>query len=515
MSNQPLLGDTSTSWCLKAVIGAAVGTCLAAFVVASTNATLYAAPTVGQAQATAIFTPLVAKQAGRSSAVFAAPIEAEVNGDSTFYKSQSSSWTPLAAVAGIPLAIAAAISMWRSTTKKVIVDPIDLTSSVGGGCHWNMVASSGQYAIAKNYASALIELGEDGQCLEQLHTDLDNFASLWADEEFASFFLNPLIEAEKHKEIIEKVGEESQMSPITQNFLCFLVDKKRIPQLPAIIKEFDDQFYEATGTQVATVTAAVPLNEDELRVIANKLHEITKGKNVKIKSEVNEDLLAGFVLEYGRSGSQRIDLSLRGQLEELRGELQQGITSMLNNGVPAGVQLAIAGVGINALLAGDANAASGNIFDFGLTMPVQMAQFLLLMIFLEKVVFTPVGKVLDDRAAYIREKSQMGADNRKEIDQLNAQAEQLLEAARRDAAKQLEQAKKEANDLASEKLAKAKAELEASLERSVEEIKRSKEELWAKLEEEVVEVLSEDIVNKVLEGEEEEPAAAAAFQGSA
>ena len=45
-----------------------------------------------------------------------------------------------------------------------------------------------------------------------------------------------------------------------------------------------------------------------------------------------------------------------------------------------------AALGINALLAERASAGSGKIFDFGLTMPIQMIQFLLLMVFLDKVV---------------------------------------------------------------------------------------------------------------------------------
>lgn len=299
------------------------------------------------------------------------------------------------------------------------------------------------------------------------------------------------------------------MNPVTKNFLSFLVDKKRIPQLAAIIKEFDDQFYEVTGTQVATVTAATPLSEEQLRLIANKLHEMTKGKNIKIKSEVDADLLAGFILEYGRSGSQRIDLSLRGQLGDLADELQQGIRNVMSAGVPAGVQLMAAALGVNALLAGDASAKSGNIFDFGLTMPVQMIQFLLLMVFLEKVVFTPVGKIIDERADYIRKRNLMGADNTKEIASLNAQAEALLDAARRDAAKELEKAKKEANAKGAERLTKAKSELDASLKKSLAEVEKSKAELWAKLESEVLPVLADDIVNKLLD---EEPAAAVAKQ---
>ncbi len=50
-----------------------------------------------------------------------------------------------------------------------------------------------------------------------------------------------------------------------------------------------------------------------------------------------------------------------------------------------------------------AHAAAGKIFDFNLTLPIMAGQFLLLMVFLDKFWFGPVGKVLDERDGYIRE----------------------------------------------------------------------------------------------------------------
>ena len=53
-----------------------------------------------------------------------------------------------------------------------------------------------------------------------------------------------------------------------------------------------------------------------------------------------------------------------------------------------------------------AHADAGKIFDFNLTLPIMAGQFLLLMVFLDKFWFGPVGKVLDERDGYIREQLQ-------------------------------------------------------------------------------------------------------------
>ena len=93
-----------------------------------------------------------------------------------------------------------------------------------------------------------------------------------------------------------------------------LVDKKRMNQLSAIIEEFETLFCEATDTQVAAVTSAVKLENEQQFMIAKKLQEMTGAKNIKLKPEVDESLLGGFVVQYGKDGSGFIDMSVKGQV---------------------------------------------------------------------------------------------------------------------------------------------------------------------------------------------------------
>ena len=49
------------------------------------------------------------------------------------------------------------------------------------------------------------------------------------------------------------------------------------------------------------------------RMIDNK----TGAKNIKLKPEVDESLLGGFVVKYGKDGSGFIDMSVKGQVRQL------------------------------------------------------------------------------------------------------------------------------------------------------------------------------------------------------
>jgi F-type H+-transporting ATPase subunit b len=53
----------------------------------------------------------------------------------------------------------------------------------------------------------------------------------------------------------------------------------------------------------------------------------------------------------------------------------------------------------------------GKIFDFNLTLPIIATEFLLLMVILDKTIFGPVGKALDDRDALIRDQLAAVGDN--------------------------------------------------------------------------------------------------------
>lgn len=72
----------------------------------------------------------------------------------------------------------------------------------------------------------------------------------------------------------------------------------------------------------------------------------------------------------------------------------------------------------NVLLSMPAHAEAGKIFDFNLTLPIMAGQFLLLMVFLDKAWFTPVGKLLDERDAELRSKLAIVKDNSGEVAKL-------------------------------------------------------------------------------------------------
>lgn len=179
--------------------------------------------------------------------------------------------------------------------------------------------------IASGYANALVELAQSADALEAIHTDLDALDSVVSDE-FIEFLCNPLMSDEKKKEVLKKVCTDGSFSSYTGNFLNVLVDKKRIGLIKDVVAEFDDAYCELTDTQVATVTSAVKLENEQQFLIAKKMQEMTGAKNIKLKPQVDPSLIGGFIVQYGPGGSQLVDLSVKGQIDDIAADLMPEAT---------------------------------------------------------------------------------------------------------------------------------------------------------------------------------------------
>lgn len=84
-------------------------------------------------------------------------------------------------------------------------------------------------------------------------------------------------------------------------------------------------------------------------------------------------------------------------------------------------------------------------------------QFLLLMVFLDKTWFTPVGKALDDRDATLRAKLGSVKDNSGDLKKLQDEAEKVLREARQEAQALIKEAKSKTQEEQGKKLAETKA----------------------------------------------------------
>src|SRR5690606_23370309 len=103
---------------------------------------------------------------------------------------------------------------------------------------------------------------------------------------------------------------------ITGNLIDTLITNKRLPLLEQVALKYNLLYDELTGTQTAQVTTAVPLTDALRTKVLAKVKALT-GKDVEIKSTIDESILGGFIL---RVGDIQYNASIANKLNKLKRE---------------------------------------------------------------------------------------------------------------------------------------------------------------------------------------------------
>ncbi len=116
--------------------------------------------------------------------------------------------------------------------------------------------------MSVSYAKGLVDLAEEKSQLEQVHADVDAIGSLLKEnQKLKELLFNPVVDGEKKRNVLSKIGKEAGFQKYTMNFLNLLVQKDRINLLDEICESFEDQYCQLTDTQVGC--EAQPGGSDE------------------------------------------------------------------------------------------------------------------------------------------------------------------------------------------------------------------------------------------------------------
>lgn len=179
-------------------------------------------------------------------------------------------------------------------------------------------------SAAGSYAAALADVAVANGTLEETVKDLDTINELFSEKSFLDFFVSPIVTLEAKRALLDDITASGKLQKHVCNFLNILVESKRIDMIKEIIKEFELVYNKLTDTELAIVTSVVKLEEQHLAQIAKQVQKLTGAKNVRLKTVIDESLVAGFTIRYGNSGSKLIDMSVKKQLEEIAAQLEIG-----------------------------------------------------------------------------------------------------------------------------------------------------------------------------------------------
>jgi len=170
----------------------------------------------------------------------------------------------------------------------------------------------------RRYAEAAFEIGLRDGTVDEWLAQLERAAAIAADPATVGRLQDPAVPFEVRADaLIQGLGADAL--PQVRNLLLLLMRRRRVDQLGQLAVEFRRLHNRRAGVIEATAISAVPLEEDELRRLRERVVQLAgRGRSVELRTEVDPSLLGGVQL---RIGDQLIDGSVRGRLERLRNQL--------------------------------------------------------------------------------------------------------------------------------------------------------------------------------------------------
>ena len=174
--------------------------------------------------------------------------------------------------------------------------------------------------IAARYAAAVFDLAKEEQALTALEADADALsAALDASEELRSVISSPVITREEQAKVMDAIASKLGVSALVANTLQLMASKRRLFVLPHLLADLAARIATEKGEVTAEVTSAAALSADQASKLAATL-KARVGKDVKLKTAVDESLIGGLVVKLG---STMIDTSVKAKLAALQNAMKE------------------------------------------------------------------------------------------------------------------------------------------------------------------------------------------------
>ncbi|MEO1054026.1 MAG: ATP synthase F1 subunit delta [Bacteroidota bacterium] len=174
-----------------------------------------------------------------------------------------------------------------------------------------------EYRIASRYAKSLLELSEEKGVLDKVNDDMTLFSTVISENrELLLMLRNPIVKHTKKRQVLYQIFE-GKIDKITLTIIDIITSKNREEILPAIAKEFHNQYNAKNNIRSAKVTTTFPLTAELRKRFESIVKEVFECKGVDLEEEVDESLVGGFVLTVG---DRQIDDSVKSKINGLKHE---------------------------------------------------------------------------------------------------------------------------------------------------------------------------------------------------
>ena len=168
---------------------------------------------------------------------------------------------------------------------------------------------------AIRYAKAILETAVSNGKASQVNEDMKSIiTAVSSSTDLKEFLTSPIIISEVKMKALSEVFGSIQAD--TKSLFRLLQENKRFEILEAIATQYNTQFDEMNGVEIAKVTTAFPISADlEAKILAKAATISTK--KLTIQNTIDPSIIGGFIL---RIGDKQYNASVSKRLQELKRE---------------------------------------------------------------------------------------------------------------------------------------------------------------------------------------------------
>lgn len=171
--------------------------------------------------------------------------------------------------------------------------------------------------LATRYAKSLLDLANERNELEAVYNDMLYLQALCKlSREVVTLLRSPVITPDKKLAVLNALTKD-KIGVSTEAFIRLMVNKAREEFLPEVITAFIAQYKRQKDIHVIKLTTAMPASEELKKQIIDRVQSQTKMKHIELKTEVQENIIGGFLLEIGDT---LVDASISYDLNKIRSQ---------------------------------------------------------------------------------------------------------------------------------------------------------------------------------------------------
>lgn len=173
--------------------------------------------------------------------------------------------------------------------------------------------------ISVRYARALLKSAMEASLEAQVYQEMQTLMNSYLEVPELRFTIdNPMLDKETKRQLIETACGKG-LSALTKRFIILVLQEGRESTLQFMAASYITLYRKQKNITRGRLITATPVSQETEQRMRNMVERRTNG-TVEFESEVNPDIIGGFILEYD---TYRMDASVKNKLNSILTQLKR------------------------------------------------------------------------------------------------------------------------------------------------------------------------------------------------